>query len=115
MESNESRHLPEDLSRSVIAAAERGDRLAFASAVQRFGTLEDAQELVRTKAVLRMVDRVVSSDAAAAMLPLTAIRSLVTRSQNGSDAETERDTLFGHFTVWERWYEVDSFFEGNFM
>lgn len=28
---------------------------------------------------------------------------------------TTSETLFGHFAVWNRWTEIDSFFEGNFM
>jgi phage head maturation protease len=99
----------EVLARSVVAAAERGDRFAFAVAAQRYGSIESAQELVRNKAVLRMADRVVSYASKPRMLPTTTIR---TAQSNGAVAS---DTLYGHFTVWDAWYEVDSFFEGHFM
>lgn len=37
-------------------------------------------------------------------------------SMRAPDASgTTSDTLFGHFAVWNRWTEIDSFFEGNFM
>lgn len=101
----------EAVARSVVSAAERGDRLAFASAAQRYGSLEEAQALVRNKAVLRMADRVVAVVNEQHLLPKTAVRSVV--QQNG--ATVGNDTLFGHFTVWDAWYEVDSYFEGHFM
>jgi phage head maturation protease len=99
----------EVLTRSVVAAAERGDRLAFASAVQRYGSLKEAQEIARNKAVLRMVDRV----AAVAAFDVPALPCIEVRATNGAAADG--DHLYGHFTVWDAWYEVDSFFEGHFL
>lgn len=100
----------EVVARSVIAAAEDGDRLAFSAAAQRYGSLADAQELVRNKAVLRMADRVVAYATPVRALPETTIRSA--ERTNGTPGS---DTLYGHFTVWDAWYEVDSYFEGHFM
>lgn len=31
------------------------------------------------------------------------------------DTATEGDVLYGHFSVFNRWYEIDSYWEGNFM
>jgi HK97 family phage prohead protease len=99
------------LAQSVVSAAERGDRVGFVAAVQRLGSLDEAHDLVRNRACLRMVDRVaVLPDQIA--LPTIELRS---ESQNGNDAASDGTTLFGHYTVWDTWYEVDSIYEGNFM
>jgi phage head maturation protease len=97
----------EDFARSVVAAAERGDRLAFAAAAGRLGSLAEAQDIVRTKAVLRMADRVTT-----AVPPPIGYMAMI-RANDGPTSSG--DHLYGHFTVWDTWYEVDSLFEGHFL
>lgn len=102
----------ENLARSVIAAAERGDRLAFDAAARRFGTVDEAQELVRNKATLRFVDRGVSANGAQ---PLELGLEVHLRAADDTPPEAAAGVLYGHFAVWDTWYEVDSFFEGYFL
>jgi HK97 family phage prohead protease len=100
----------EAVTRSIVDAAQRGDRLAFTSAAARFGSLDEAHKLVREQAVLRMCDRVVAPAAAPTVrLPAIAVRSA------GGEPDDDGGTMYGHFTVWDSWYEIDSYFEGHFM
>ncbi|MCR4339221.1 MAG: HK97 family phage prohead protease [Gemmatimonadaceae bacterium] len=99
--------VPEGLARLITGAAERGDRFAFTVAAGRLGSVEEAQALVRSKGIVRMVDRVAVRTAAPALLPHGELR----------DASSEGDgtTMFGHFAVFDEWTEIDSWFEGNFL
>lgn len=103
MEQENTRPLGEDL----VRAAEHGDTLAFAALVQRFDSLEEAQQLVRTKAFVRMADRVVLPK-----LIKPEVREATGEPDKGSGSEP---TLFGHFAVFNEWTEIDSMFEGHFL
>lgn len=102
--------LREAVARSVITAAERGDRFAFISAVRRFGDLAEAQQLVRDQAVLRMVDRVVAE-----VVPGPEVVEQLAERAARAGEQKSAPSITGYFTVWDTWYEVNSFFEGNFM
>lgn len=91
----------------VLAAAGRGDRLAFTAAAARFGSVGDAHRLVREEGVLRMVDR-----AALPEIPADAVQTL-TRADD--DEAGDGTLMFGHFAVFNEWTEIDSWFEGHFM
>lgn len=93
--------------RSVLEAAERGDRFAFSACARRVGGLEQARELVRNRGVLRMVDRL-------ARAPLALIRE-PDRVRSDGDPEDDGRTLHGHFAVFNEWTEIDSWFEGHFL
>jgi HK97 family phage prohead protease len=69
--------------------------------VQRLGSLEQAQQLVRSKGVVRMAERV----ATPRTLQPPALRS----------EPTDEPTMFGYFAVFNELTEIDSFFEGHFM
>lgn len=92
----------------VLAAAARGDRLAFAAAAARFGELGEAQRLVREDGVLRMVDRAVLQE-----IPVAAVQT-ATRADDDEEAG-DGTLLHGHFAVFDEWTEIDSYFEGHFM
>jgi hypothetical protein len=103
MESENTRPLGEDL----VRAAEHGDTLAFAALVQRFDSLEEAQQLVRAKAFVRMADRTVIPK-----LMKPEVREASGEPDKGGVSEP---TLFGHFAVFNEWTEIDSMFEGHFL
>lgn len=101
----------QELGKQVIAAAERSDHLGFAAAAQRYGSLEEAQALVRSRGIVRSIDRM-----AGASLPVLELQDA---PEDRSSVETRDDedtpTMFGHFSVFDEWTEIDSWFEGRFM
>lgn len=101
----------EVLTRSIVTAAEHGDRLAFAAAAQRLGTLEEAQAIVRSRGIVRMVDRV----ALRAMPALAPELKLVENRDGEVSTDAANPTMFGHFAVFNEMTEIDSMFEGHFM
>lgn len=101
--------VPEGLARQITGAAERGDRFAFTVAAERLGSLEDAQAVVRSKGIVRMVDRVVRG-ATPAVLPGSELRAAAAAAGEGDGT-----TMFGHFAVFNEWTEIDSYFEGHFL
>lgn len=101
--------VPEGLARQIIGAAERGDRFAFTVAAGRLGSLEAAQQLVRSRGIVRMVDRIAVRATAPALLPGSELRD------TGTGDPGDGTTMFGHFAVFNEWTEIDSWFEGNFL
>lgn len=95
----------------VLAAAARGDAFAFRAAADRFGSLEEAQRLVREEGVLRMVDRTVT----AAALPRPALETATRSDDPDVVEEPDGNTMFGHFAVFDEWTEINSMFEGHFL
>lgn len=89
----------------LVRAAEHGDQLAFAALAQRLGTLEQAQEIVRRNAFVRMAERAVARP----RLPLAELRAPVAADKNTDPV------LFGHFAVFDTPTEIDSMFEGHFI
>lgn len=103
--------VPDGLAKQVVVAAERGDRFAFAAAAERLGSLEEAQALVRSRGILRMVDRV----SARSVLPLLAAGE-ESRAADAEPVEGEAGPrMVGHFSVFNEWTEINSFFEGHFL
>lgn len=98
--------IPHHLERAVITAAEQADRLAFAAAAARIGSLAGAQTVVRSRGIFRMADRSTATRTVN-VGPAVEIRS----TADGADGPT----MFGHFAVFNDWTEIDSFFEGNFL
>lgn len=102
---------PEALVRQVVTAAERGDRFAFKVAADRLGSIEEAQALVRSRGILRMVDRGA----------VVSVRLREPDTGEARDAGTDvEDTpagpvMFGHFAVFNTDTEINSYFEGNFV
>lgn len=98
--------LGEDLVRATVRAAEHDDRLAFAALAQRLGSLEQAQQIVRKDAFVRMSDRV-GNPRHVQLLRQPELRS--------DPSVSEDPVLFGHFAVFNEWTEIDSIFEGHFL
>lgn len=94
----------------VLAAAARGDRLAFTAAAARYGTLDEAHRLVRDEGVVRMVDR--GAAALEIVLPQPTLQP--TRAEADEEAG-DGSLMFGHFAVFNEWTEINSWFEGHFM
>ncbi len=101
--------VPEGVVRQVVSAAERGDRFAFAVAANRVGSLEEAQAIVRSRGIVRTVDRYVS-----VAEPLEVADSIELRDASAAEGDAG-PVMFGHFAVFNDWTEINSYFEGNFL
>lgn len=102
-----------DYAADVLAAAAAGDKLGFAAAAARYGSLEKARELVRERGVLRSIDRV--STAALPAPALNEDNGSEQRAAGAAGGSTDGNTMYGHFAVFDQWTEINSWFEGNFM
>jgi HK97 family phage prohead protease len=103
--------VPPELAMQIVLAAERADRFAFTAAARRLGSIEDAQALVRSRGIVRMVDRV-----AIRAQTTPAVREDETETRAADVAESQDDPIMhGHFSVFDEWTEIDSYFEGHFL
>lgn len=98
------------LEKELVRAAETGDKLRFDAAVSRFGDLEEARRVVRERAVVRSIDRVASWDGEA-----PEVRETEARSAEPDAEVSEERVMFGHFSKFNEWTEIDSWFEGRFL
>lgn len=97
------------LEQEIVRAAEDGDRLRFDAAVARFGDIEEARSIVRKKAVLRSVDRLARRQPSD-----IEIRSEVEERSAETNGEGQ-PVMHGHFSVFNEFTEIDSYFEGRFL
>lgn len=100
------------LEQEIVRAAEDGDRLRFDAAVARFGDIEEARSIVRKKAVLRSVDRLARRQPSDIEIRSGGIEE---RSESLGTEGEGRPVMHGHFSVFNEFTEIDSYFEGRFL
>lgn len=105
-----------ELVRQILGAAERGDRFSFTAAARRYGSLEEAQMLVREEGVVRMVDRIARRAVGGVVGERRDYQLRMRANLRAGEDEVGSGTLmYGHFAVFDTWTEIDSWFEGHFL
>lgn len=104
------------LEQEIVRAAEDGDRLRFDAAVARFGDIEEARSLVRKKAVLRSVDRLARRQPSDIEIRNGGCDVTEFGEEQRSMIPTDGGPVMnGHFSVFNEFTEIDSYFEGRFL